>query len=54
MKILVESKILSFILLNSLPKTPEWEMLTSSVVNTVEDSKLTFDTIETQVTAEDA
>ena len=54
MKILVESKILSFILLNSLPKTPEWEMFTSSVVNTVEDSKLTFDTIETQVTVEDA
>ena len=54
MKISVENKILSFILLNSLPKTPEWEMFTSSVVNTVEDSKLTFDAIETQVTAEDA
>ena len=54
MKISVESKILSFILLNSLPKTPEWEMFTSSVVNTVEDSKLTFGAIETRVTAEDA
>ena len=54
MKISVESKILSFILLNSLPNTPEWEMFTSSVVNTVEDSKLTFNAIETQVTAEDA
>ena len=54
MKISVENKILSFILLNCLPKTPEWEMFTSSVVNTVEDSKLTFDTIETRVTAEDA
>ena len=54
MKISVENKILPFILLNSLPKTPEWEMFTSSVVNTVEASKLTFNVIETQVTVEDA
>ena len=47
MKYSVDDKVLSFILLNSLPNTPEWEMFKSSVVNTVEESKLMFDSIET-------
>ncbi|KIJ11221.1 hypothetical protein PAXINDRAFT_15852 [Paxillus involutus ATCC 200175] len=54
MKFSVDNKLLSFILLNSLPKTPEWEMFKSSVVNTVEESNLTFDAIETRITAEDS
>ncbi|KIJ10561.1 hypothetical protein PAXINDRAFT_85894 [Paxillus involutus ATCC 200175] len=51
MKFSVDNKLLSFILLNSLPKTSEWEMFKSSVVNTVEESNLTFDAIETRITA---
>jgi hypothetical protein len=47
MKYSVDDKVLSFILLNSLPNTPAWEMFKYSVVNTVEESKLTFDSIET-------
>ena len=54
MKYSVDDKVLSFILLNSLPNTPEWEMFKSSVVNTVEESKLTFDPIETRITSEDS
>ena len=54
MKYSVDDKVLSFILLNSLPKTLEWEMFKSSVINTVEESKLTFDSIETRITTEDA
>ena len=47
MKYSVDDKVLSFILLNSLPKTLEWEMFKSFVINTVEESKLMFDSIET-------
>ena len=54
MKYSVDDKVLSFILLNSLPNTPEWEMFKSFVVNTVEESKLTFNSIETQITSEDS
>ncbi|KIJ10955.1 hypothetical protein PAXINDRAFT_40211, partial [Paxillus involutus ATCC 200175] len=54
MKFSVDNKLLSFILLNSLPKTSEWEMFKSSVVNTVEESNLTFDAIETRITTEDS
>ena len=54
MKYSVEDKVLSFILLNSLPNTLEWEMFKSSVVKTVEESELTFDSIETQITSEDS
>jgi hypothetical protein len=54
MKYSVDDKVLSFILLNSLPNTPAWEMFKSSVVNTVEESKLTFDSIETRITSEDS
>ncbi|KIK94329.1 hypothetical protein PAXRUDRAFT_143078 [Paxillus rubicundulus Ve08.2h10] len=53
MKVVVNSRLLTFILLNSLPKTLEWNMFTSSVINTVKDSKLTFDTTETQITSEE-
>ncbi|KIK73441.1 hypothetical protein PAXRUDRAFT_178420 [Paxillus rubicundulus Ve08.2h10] len=44
MKFMVNTRLLTFVLLNSLPKTLEWNMFTSSIINTVEDSKLTFDT----------
>ncbi|KIK82198.1 hypothetical protein PAXRUDRAFT_154299 [Paxillus rubicundulus Ve08.2h10] len=44
MKFAVNTRLLTFVLLNSLLKTPEWNMFTSSVINTIEDSKLTFDT----------
>ena len=54
MKYSVDDKVLSFILLNSLPKTPEWEMFKSSVVNTVEEGKLTFDSIETCIITKDS
>ena len=54
MKYSVDNKVLSFILLNSLPNTSEWEMFKSSVVNTVEESKLTFDSIETRITSKDS
>ncbi|KIJ11273.1 hypothetical protein PAXINDRAFT_30003, partial [Paxillus involutus ATCC 200175] len=54
MKFVVDNRLLAFVLLNSLPKTLEWNMFTSSVINTVEDSKLTFDAVETRITSEDA
>ena len=54
MKYSVDNKVLSFILLNSLPKTSESEMFKSSVVNTVEESKLMFDSIEPRITTEDS
>jgi len=54
MKFTIDSKVLAFILLNSLPKTLEWEIFKSSLINTVEESNLTFDAIETQIIAEDA
>ncbi|KIK77059.1 hypothetical protein PAXRUDRAFT_145218 [Paxillus rubicundulus Ve08.2h10] len=53
-KIMVNPRLLAFILLNSLSKTAEWNMFTSSIINTVEDSKLTFDAMETQITSEEA
>ena len=52
--LLTDDKVLSFILLNSLPNTSEWEMFKSSIVNTVEESKLTFDSIEIWITSEDS
>ncbi|KIK80460.1 hypothetical protein PAXRUDRAFT_15780 [Paxillus rubicundulus Ve08.2h10] len=39
--------LLTFILLNSLLKTLEWNMFTSSIINTIKDSKLTFNAVET-------
>ncbi|KIK79575.1 hypothetical protein PAXRUDRAFT_55328, partial [Paxillus rubicundulus Ve08.2h10] len=54
MKFMVNTRLLAFVLLNSLPKTPEWNMFTSSIINTIEDSKLTFDAMETQITSEEA
>ncbi|KIK79047.1 hypothetical protein PAXRUDRAFT_16533 [Paxillus rubicundulus Ve08.2h10] len=54
MKFMVDTRLLAFILLNSLPKTLEWNMFTPSIINTVKDSKLTFDTVETRITSEEA
>lgn len=50
----VDSKILAFALLNSLPKTLDWSSFMSSIVNTTDSSKLTLDNIEVQVTSEHA
>jgi len=54
MKFAIDSKVLAFILLNSLSKTPEWKIFKSSLINTVEESNLTFNVIETRIIAEDA
>ena len=54
MKFAIDSKVLAFILLDSLPKTPEWEIFKSSLINTVEESNLTFNAIETQIIMEGA
>ena len=54
MKFNVDSKFLAFTLLNALPQTPEWNMFTSSVINTLEQDQLTFDTIEVRVMSEHA
>ncbi|KIK73704.1 hypothetical protein PAXRUDRAFT_177686, partial [Paxillus rubicundulus Ve08.2h10] len=53
MKFMIDTRLLAFVLLNSLPKTPEWNMFTSSIINTVKDSKLTFDAVETRITSEE-
>ncbi|KIK96935.1 hypothetical protein PAXRUDRAFT_137333 [Paxillus rubicundulus Ve08.2h10] len=53
MKFMVNTRLLAFVLLNSLPKTLEWNMFTSSIINTVKDSKLTFNTMKTQITLEE-
>ncbi|KIK75429.1 hypothetical protein PAXRUDRAFT_172876, partial [Paxillus rubicundulus Ve08.2h10] len=45
--ILSNSRLLAFVLINSLPKILEWNMFTSSDINTIEDSRLTSDTVET-------
>ncbi|KAF9222160.1 hypothetical protein BS17DRAFT_818844 [Gyrodon lividus] len=54
MKFMVNTRLLTFVLLNSLPKTPEWNMFTSSIVNTIEDSQLTFNAMEIWITLEEA
>ncbi|KIK77381.1 hypothetical protein PAXRUDRAFT_167027 [Paxillus rubicundulus Ve08.2h10] len=54
MKFMVDTRLLAFVLLNSLLKTLEWNMFTSSTINTVKDSKLTFNAVETWTTLEEA
>ncbi|KIK77615.1 hypothetical protein PAXRUDRAFT_166282, partial [Paxillus rubicundulus Ve08.2h10] len=48
-KFVANSRLLAFVLLNSLLKMPEWDMFTSSIINTVGDSRLTFNAVETQI-----
>ena len=54
MKFSIDQRVLAFILLNSLPKTLEWNSFTSSIINTVEESKLTLDAIEVRILSEDS
>lgn len=54
MKFSVDTKIMAFLLLNSLPKTLEWDLLKASLINTTEDAKLMLDGVENQVIAENA
>ncbi|KIK74861.1 hypothetical protein PAXRUDRAFT_16480 [Paxillus rubicundulus Ve08.2h10] len=54
MKFMVNTRLPASVLLNSLPKTLEWNMFTSSIINTIENSKLTFNTVETRITSEEA
>ncbi|EGN95307.1 hypothetical protein SERLA73DRAFT_77329 [Serpula lacrymans var. lacrymans S7.3] len=52
MKLGVDTKLMAFALLQSLPCTPEWQIFQSSVINTIKENKLTFDAVEIQITAE--
>ncbi|EGN91210.1 hypothetical protein SERLA73DRAFT_80896 [Serpula lacrymans var. lacrymans S7.3] len=52
MKLGVDTKLMAFALLQSLPCTPEWQIFQSSVINTIEENKLTFDAVEIRITAE--
>ncbi|EGO04627.1 hypothetical protein SERLA73DRAFT_68310 [Serpula lacrymans var. lacrymans S7.3] len=52
MKLRVDAKLMAFSLLQSLPCTPEWQIFQSLVINTIEENKLTFDTVEIRITAE--
>ena len=54
MKFSIDQRVLAFILLNSLLKTLEWNSFISSVINTVEETKLTLDTIEVHILSEDS
>ena len=54
MKFSIDQRVLAFILPNSLPKTPEWNSFTSSVINTVEETKLTLDAIKVHILSEDS
>ena len=54
MKFTVNVKVMAFILLNSLPKTPEWELFKGTLINSTRDTKITFDAVETQIITEDA
>ncbi|KIM69229.1 hypothetical protein SCLCIDRAFT_45428, partial [Scleroderma citrinum Foug A] len=51
MKFTIDSKLLAFMLLNSLPKTAEWSTFTSALINSVDPAKLTFDDLETRIVA---
>ena len=53
MKFTIDAKVMAFILLNSLPKPPERELFKGTLINSTEESKITFDAVETQIIAED-
>ena len=53
-KFSINQKVLIFILLNSISKTPEWNSFTSSIINTVEETKLILDAIEVCILSEDS
>ena len=52
MKYAIDSRLLAFTLINSLPKTPEWKTFISATVNSIDQAKLTFDDMETRIVAE--
>ncbi|EGO05047.1 hypothetical protein SERLA73DRAFT_68693, partial [Serpula lacrymans var. lacrymans S7.3] len=43
---------MAFAILQSLPCTPEWQIFQSSVINTIEENRFTFDAVEIWITAE--
>ena len=53
MKFTVDVKVNAFILINSLPKTPEWKLFKETLINSTEESKITFDVVENLIIAED-
>ena len=54
MKYSMADNVLAFILLNSPPNTPEWEMFRFFAINTIKESKLTFDSIKTRITSKNS
>ena len=54
MKFSIYQRVLAFILLNSLPKTLEWNSFMSSVINIVEETKLILDAIKVHILSEDS
>ena len=54
MKFSIDQRVLAFILLNSLSKTLKWNSFVSSIINTVEETKLTLDTIKVCILSEDS
>ncbi|EGO25568.1 hypothetical protein SERLADRAFT_437294 [Serpula lacrymans var. lacrymans S7.9] len=52
MKLGVDTKLMAFALLQSLPCTPKLQIFQSSVINMIEKNKLTFDAVEIRITAE--
>ncbi|EGO18763.1 hypothetical protein SERLADRAFT_443732 [Serpula lacrymans var. lacrymans S7.9] len=52
MKLGVDTKLMAFSLLQSLPCTPECQIFQSPVINTIEENKLTFDAVEIWINAE--
>ncbi|KAG2355191.1 hypothetical protein BDR07DRAFT_1303923 [Suillus spraguei] len=52
MRFAIDSKIIAFVLMCSLPDTPDWFTFASSVLNTITEKDLTFNAIETRVIAE--
>ncbi|EGN92490.1 hypothetical protein SERLA73DRAFT_79525 [Serpula lacrymans var. lacrymans S7.3] len=50
MKLGADTKFMAFALLQSLPCTPEWQIFQSSVINTIEEDKLTFHAVEIWIT----
>ncbi|KAG2358359.1 hypothetical protein BDR07DRAFT_1295183 [Suillus spraguei] len=52
MRFAIDSKIIAFVLMCSLPDTPDWFTFTSSVLNTITEKDLTFNAIKTRVIAE--
>ncbi|EGO22783.1 hypothetical protein SERLADRAFT_439547 [Serpula lacrymans var. lacrymans S7.9] len=51
-KLGVDTKLIDFVLLQSLSCTPKWQVFQLLVINTIEEDKLIFDAVEIWTTAE--